>query len=549
MKFKLILKYMALSTVFINTTCISNAQLKIDKVYEDEKTIEFNITTNEKSDYISLPSGNKIKKDSLKYISTANGTYTFSTHSKNNQISESSISVNSLRSNSLVTSNPNIRLEVSSFDALSGVEYMRFKNEISGNWSVFEPYQTETTWVLDYTDGQKTVYGQFKDRAGNISDDVFDSIYLDIIPPVSTIFHINNNDLYTNDENVTLTINATDNYSTIKSMNIYNENENLKSFNYSETKDWTLPLGDGEKKVYLNLIDGVNNISGAYMDSIILDQTLPSGFISIAEAMIDTDGTYIVPSPEVTLNLSGFDRLSGVKEVNIYEGSHKTSVPGVSGNEYSKTITWTLDTSMPTTFLTLEVIDNAGNVYRVDTQPIRILSLKIVDFYLNNVFNPGVFKNSFTRLSWYGSDEEVQRPAGFPKQPMLAGGNIDFSLKYDIRDDSLASYDLKWKYIITIKSPTDSPLNPWSYTTHESEEFMASQSEKNEKTVYGKYTIPYGTPIGSIISIEIHVKADCYTRTGGHFVQEKIFPIDGGKAQIGEVTGDVRESIKFNEIE
>lgn len=533
----------SLMMILFNNTYIGNAELKIDKVYEDETLVELEVNSTNKSGHIVLPSGNKVSRNSINYISTANGTYTFSDHTINNTVSERSFSISNLRSNSLITATPNVKLNLSSTDTLSGVESMRFKNEVNGTWSVFEPYTTEKLWTLINEDGQRTVYAQFKDRAGNISDEVFDAIYLDIIPPVCTLFTINDNATYTNNENVTLTINGTDNYSTVKSMEIYNPNESAQSYNYDTTKDWVLPLGDGTKTVYLHLIDGVGNRSGAFTDTIILDQTLPFGSITVAEATQNENGDYIVPSPDVTLNLNISDALSGIKEVNIYEGSNKMTLPNVSGNNFTQNISWTLSTDTPTTFLTLEVIDNAGNVYRVDTPPLTIHSLKIVDFYLDNVFNPSVFKDSFTRLSWYGTEEGSTRPAGFPRQPMLSGGDISFSLKYDILDNVLTSYDLKWKYTITITSPSGTSQ---SYV---SDEFTATNEEKQNKLISNTYRIPYGVEKGSTLSIQIELNAICTSKAGVNFNQEAVFPIEGGKVQIGEITGDIREQVKFNEIE
>lgn len=532
----------------------SYANFNINEVHKGDKSVEFEITTGDDSKYIVLPSGNKIKKDTVKFISSANGTYTFANYLNDNTHTEKSISVTNLRAKYLVTSNPNVKLELSSEDTLSGVENMRFKNELAGVWSAFEPYKTEKDWTLINSDGEKTVYAQYQDKAGNISDEVTDTIYLDLIGPVSTLFKINNGAKYTNDENVKLSVNATDNYSSVSKMMFSNNNSNFTEFDYATEADWTLPDSDGTHTVYLKLKDGVGNIgsdSGSSINraSIILDKTLPSGTIDIIEAIQNDAGEFIVPSPEVTLNLQTFDALSGVKEVNLYEGNHKMTLPKVPPNNVNQTISWRLNTDTPSTFITLEVIDNAGNVYRTDSITVTILSLKVVDFYLDNVFNPKVFKDKFDRLSWYGSDEANERPAGFPRQPMLAGGDIDFSLKYDMNDSVLSSYDMTWKYIVTVTKPGEDPANSSSSTVYESEDFVVSEEEKSSRLLKGKYKIPFNTEKGSVVSIQVELNASCHTISGGTFAQSAIFPIGGGKAQIGEVLGDVREDIKFNEIE
>ena len=51
----------------------------------------------------------------------------------------------------------------------SGLDSMRFVNS-GGTVSNWEPYQTTKSWTLTRGGGTKTVYAQFRDKAGNISD-------------------------------------------------------------------------------------------------------------------------------------------------------------------------------------------------------------------------------------------------------------------------------------------------------------------------------------------------------------------------------------------
>lgn len=546
------LKFISLSLgfgcAFLGGLNFSNANLKIEKIYESDTKVEFKVNSNNESEYIILPGGNKIKKNEVAFVTTSNGTYTFSEHLKDNSVNEESISITNLRSNLLVTPTPNVKLELGSTDTLSGVEHMRFKNEADGQWSEFEAYRTEKLWTLKNEGGERTVYAQYKDRAGNISDDVQDSIFLDLIGPTSTLFKINDGALYTNNENVKLSINATDNYSTVSKMGFSNNNVDFTEFDYATEANWTIPNTDGVHRVYLKLTDGVGNVGpinapSINQASITLDKTLPSGTIDIIDVIQNESGDYVVPTPDVTLNIQSYDTLSGVKEINLYEGGHKTTLPNISQGNASQTVQWKLNTNTPTTKITLEVIDKAGNVYRTDSVIVTVLSLKIVDFYIDNIFNPSVFKGKFNRLSWYGSDETTPRPAGFPRQPMVAGGDVDFSLEYDINESVLSSYDMNWRYIVTITKPDNTS------TVHESEVISASDEDKGNKLIRGKYKIPYNTPKDSIISIQVELDVTCHTTSGGTFSQKAIFPIGGGKAQIGEITGDIREDIKFNEIE
>lgn len=77
------------------------------------------------------------------------------------------------------TSSP-VTLTVSSADAVQ----MQFRNA-NGTWSSWETYATSRSWPLSAGDGDKTVYAQFKDVAGNVSTETIDDdITLDTSDPV-----------------------------------------------------------------------------------------------------------------------------------------------------------------------------------------------------------------------------------------------------------------------------------------------------------------------------------------------------------------------------
>ena len=57
----------------------------------------------------------------------------------------------------------------------SGVSRMRIKNA-GRTWTKWSPYQPTKTWRLSRGAGNKTVYVQYKDLVGNVSDTASDSI-------------------------------------------------------------------------------------------------------------------------------------------------------------------------------------------------------------------------------------------------------------------------------------------------------------------------------------------------------------------------------------
>ena len=64
---------------------------------------------------------------------------------------------------------------------------MRFSDDGSTWPAAFDPYATTAAYTLPAGDGPKTVYVQFQDSEGNISDRVSASIKLDGTPPVVTV--------------------------------------------------------------------------------------------------------------------------------------------------------------------------------------------------------------------------------------------------------------------------------------------------------------------------------------------------------------------------
>ncbi|MCW4017020.1 MAG: PKD domain-containing protein [Candidatus Bathyarchaeota archaeon] len=75
-----------------------------------------------------------------------------------------------------------VTLTLSTYDPASGVSQMRFTNDRT-EWSSWETYSSSKSWRLLMGDGIKTVYVQFMDNAGLVSDEYKDSITVDTIEP------------------------------------------------------------------------------------------------------------------------------------------------------------------------------------------------------------------------------------------------------------------------------------------------------------------------------------------------------------------------------
>lgn len=131
-------------------------------------------------------------------------------------------------------------------------------------------------WQLSAGDGVKTVYVKFGDAAGNWSSPIRDTIVLDTTAPVGTI-KIQGGAEYARSSSVILTLSAYETRSGLHDTPMRFSND-LKTWSgweaYATTKTWTLLLGDGEKKVYVQFRDNAGNVRTVY-DTIVLDKTAP----------------------------------------------------------------------------------------------------------------------------------------------------------------------------------------------------------------------------------------------------------------------------------
>ncbi len=223
------------------------------------------------------------------------------------------------------TNNQDVTLQIDGTDATSKVKMKLSNDNIS--WSAPEDVATTKAWKLTTGDGQKTVYVQLIDEAGN-THDLQASITLDTVAPVVT--GVENNKLY----NQSVTI----------------------SFNEGKATLNGKPIADGE----------IVNEDGAYTlivtdeagNTTILpfsiDQTKPSGSLKING---DANYTHTLAT---TLQIAVTD-FSNELQMRF---SHDTSDPAnwTSWETLTTTKAWTLPTGDGTKSVYMEVKDKAGNI-------------------------------------------------------------------------------------------------------------------------------------------------------------------------------------------
>ncbi|MCB2141450.1 WD40 repeat domain-containing protein [bacterium] len=178
--------------------------------------------------------------------------------------------------NASYTNSVNISLALSANDGGGcGLDQMRLSND-GVNWTDWEAISSSRAWVLASGDGSKTVRVQYRDLLGNILT-YSDSIILDMTNPSGSIV-INDNDEFTNNENVTLTLGASDgNGSGISQMRLSRDGENWDTWqSFATSLPWTLSSGDGLQSVYIQYRDSIGNLSSILLDEIHLDTISPS---------------------------------------------------------------------------------------------------------------------------------------------------------------------------------------------------------------------------------------------------------------------------------
>ena len=231
---------------------------------------------------------------------------------------------------------------------------MCFSNDGTTYTSPWENYATSRPYNLPTGDGSKTVYVKFKDAAGNISTPVSSSIILDNTAPTGTSININNGDAYTRSTAVTLTLAAGDANPPI-TMCFSNDGTTYTSpwENYATSRPYNLPTGDGSKTVYVKFKDAAGNISTPVSNSIILDNTPPTGTsISI------NNGDAYTRSTAVTLTLAAGDANPPITMCFSNDGTTYTS----PWENYATSRPYNLPTGDGSKTVYVKFQDAAGNI-------------------------------------------------------------------------------------------------------------------------------------------------------------------------------------------
>jgi hypothetical protein len=248
----------------------------------------------------------------------------------------------------LTTTSANVSLHISASNAdgsQTGLS-MSFSNN-GTDWSAWQPYAPTTSWQLAGSDGEKTVYGRFKNGAGGLSAIVSDTITLDTSVQSEYGLTINEGALYTNRVAVRLTISAKPGTA---GMQVSNDGgfSGISWEPYSSRKNWQITsYGHHElpRIVYIRFRDSDGNISATYQDDIILDITAPHGDAQVANT-----------NQGVVLHLDATDDLSGVGSMQV---SAQSDFAGANWESFAANRPWSFGSNST---VYVQFRDNAGNI-------------------------------------------------------------------------------------------------------------------------------------------------------------------------------------------
>jgi hypothetical protein len=251
-----------------------------------------------------------------------------------------------------------VSLSLRAFDATSGVNAMSFSND-GASWSDWQPYAPTAIWWLEASDGVKTVYGRFRDAAGNISAVISDTIVLNTFVATDYGLTINEGALFTNQTIVALTIGAPPGTTQMQASNdggfagvSWEFYTSHRTWQISQYGTYVLP-----RVVYIRYKDQNGMVSSTYQDDIILDVLPPRGRVNI----MNVNGVRTSAGSRVTIQLSADDDVSGIGGMRV---SNQMNLDGASWQPYATTLDWDMGNSNA---IYVQFRDNAGNISQTYT--------------------------------------------------------------------------------------------------------------------------------------------------------------------------------------
>ena len=201
------------------------------------------------------------------------------------------------------------------------LEVYRLSNDgvIWGEWTAYPTEENEfnVDWNLgdNVENGEKTVYYQVRDEAGNISETSSDTINYDSTK-LEGVIEINTGDNFTNSKSFNLSLGVLENEVQATGYRLSNDGLTWREWTTYPTENefdlvWNLEDGieDGEKTVYYQVRSTPENESEVVSDTIVYDTEIPSIAVEI------NDGDDYTNDRNVDLGFTYSDETSGVQSL------------------------------------------------------------------------------------------------------------------------------------------------------------------------------------------------------------------------------------------
>jgi len=276
---------------------------------------------------------------------------------------------------------------------------MRFSND-GTNWSPWRNYSPNARWTLSVGDGSKTVFIQFQDSAGNVSQTFTTQLILDTQPPNTPTMEAfnslaaNSNELITNKESQRLSGRAEAN----STLEIFSEGVSLGIVNVDNNGVWVRnwQFNEGNHILTTRSRDAAGNLSSRSNEFLLtIDITTP-----IITLIGGSDIQIMAGSDYIDAGATASDTLDG----------------DLSGKITTPVTRKLLDTTQSGSyFIHYQVTDRAGNI---TTTQRKITVLKAAD--CSNISSSGIKnRKADCTISGFGAPAKTQSGGGSLNNTLL----------------------------------------------------------------------------------------------------------------------------------
>ncbi len=285
------------------------------------------------------------------------------------------------------TNNPNVAITLTSWGFGWGDGQVNITenaaNLVCGNAGWFAPVSYPHTFTLSAGDGNKTVYFATRDSAGNISNVLSDAILFDQTPVTITSYDMVDDAGFTcsNNGNIKAIYSWTGadaqtlewSYDGI-SWGFWKSLVGLPS---PDSTNGSVPNTNGMHSLYIRIVDDIGNVSVAKVDSIMVDNVVPT----LTNMVVADVAATAVPDPtdpqysnSITFNMNITGLSADVTVLRVSEDNFTTftDFPILSANPYTLSYTYVAAaTECVAKTMWIKALDCAGNESVFDSDVFR----------------------------------------------------------------------------------------------------------------------------------------------------------------------------------